>query len=91
MTIEVIESNMARSNKIDESTLIGIKFGLLTIERAWRNEKNHIIVNCQCDCGRRWQGLYGALRSSKIKSCGCNSKKRNKHWLNFSINSKYRS
>lgn len=49
---------MTPPNKIDETTLIGLRIGLMTIEKAWRNAQKNIIVNCKCDCGHRWQGHY---------------------------------
>ena len=77
------------ANKINESELIGQKFELLTIQKAWRNSKKDIIVRCVCECGRTYQGRYYAIKSGHAKSCGCLIAKNrgNKEWINWSINS----
>ena len=78
-------------NKINESELAGKKFGLLTIQRAWRNSKKDIIARCVCECGRAYQGRYAAIRAGRTQSCGClNINAKNKgteEWRSWSINS----
>jgi hypothetical protein len=75
-------------NKINESGLAGKKFGLLAIQKAWRNSKKDIIARCLCECGRTYQGRYAAIKAGRTKSCGClNTEKNIKEWRNWSINS----
>ena len=74
------------ANKINELELPGQKFGLLTIQEAWRNSKRYIIVRCVCECGRTYQGLYGPIRQRYRKSCGCAAKlQRGETWRKFRL------
>jgi len=72
-------------NKFDESTLVSQKFGLLTVQKAWRNSKNEILTQCLCECGNKWQGLYHSIRVARTKSCGCLAKKNSQDWQQCSI------
>jgi len=76
------------NNKINEDELAGHIFGLLTVQKAWRNSKKDIIARCLCECGRTYQGRYAVMKSGHTKSCGClNPKQKNiQEWKSWSIN-----
>jgi len=74
------------AQKLDESTLIGLNFGLLTVKKSWREGKN-IMVDCLCKCGKRWVGRYANLKERSTKSCGCRAKAGRDGWRKFSIKS----
>lgn len=57
--------------------LIGKKFGrLLVVSKTNERIRNHIVWECQCDCGNVFyaQGQY--LKDGSIVSCGCISKEK---------------
>lgn len=59
-------------NKIDEKSLIGQKYGRLTITDTSHRDKNgNLYVKVKCDCGNERTVLYLNLRDGKSKSCGC--------------------
>lgn len=60
-------------------SLVGFRYGKLTvIERGedYIQSNGNIAVRyiCQCDCGRRTLTRAVALKSGKVKSCGCSRK-----------------
>lgn len=54
---------------MDLDSLIGQKFGMLTI--VGKDESRYGYVLCQCDCGNKKSARIWHLKSGKIKSCGC--------------------
>lgn len=53
------------------ASVIGFKFGLLTVIEEAKKRGNIRAVVCQCDCGNSKTVLLGNLRSKKTLSCGC--------------------
>ena len=76
---------MTGKRRLDENTLRELTFGLLTVEEAWRDGKN-IMVNCLCQCGERWIGLYTSIRGKDARSCGCKATAGRDAWRKFFIN-----
>lgn len=64
-------------NKIDLNSLIGKKYGRLTIISAERKKKgsdkdNHIYVQAECECGNIVERRLSALTNNDVvPSCGC--------------------
>lgn len=54
-----------------KKSIIGQKFGLLTILNESKNEKGYWLCDCTCDCGSRKTVYKGNIISGKTKSCGC--------------------
>lgn len=52
-------------------TLIGEKFGKLTIEQLAGKNNRGYLVECLCECGNRRVFAIKDLRSGNNKSCGC--------------------
>ena len=50
---------------------IGNKYSSLTVKSFFRNEKNDIMANCVCDCGREVSGKWRYITENKIRTCGC--------------------
>ena len=75
---------MAGKRRLDENTLMGLTFELLTVEEVWRDGKN-IMVNCLCQCGKRWAGRYTNIRGRGTRSCGCKAKAGRDAWRKFFI------
>ena len=50
---------------------IGKKYGRLTVQNVFRNEKGNIMYDCKCDCGNQKIFLGANVVSGKTKSCGC--------------------
>lgn len=59
--------------KID---LTGQRFGRLTVIERAGTQCGHVLWCCVCDCGNHVLSPSGDLRTGKIKSCGCEKKKR---------------
>lgn len=59
---------MAKHTLID---LTGQKFGRLLVLERFFNNKKQTAWKCLCDCGNISYPQSQALRSGKIKSCGC--------------------
>lgn len=57
--------------RIDETKIIGEKYGRLTIIKSYREGKN-IMCDCTCECGGHREHIrYSALKDGSTKSCGC--------------------
>lgn len=57
---------------IDENTIIGQRYGKLTIERSLgRNDRSTLYVECRCDCGKIVPVRMSYLTFGHTKSCGC--------------------
>ena len=52
------------------STLIGERFGYLTVQSIYSNGRRNVCV-CLCDCGNTHSVRKDHLTSGKIISCGC--------------------
>jgi hypothetical protein len=62
--------------KIEESDLLGKKFGRLKIDSVYiRNKRSWCGVSC--DCGNKKEIPLSSLKSGLTKSCGCIRKERN--------------
>jgi len=59
--------------KTNYESLIGVKFGGLTVKRITgeRNHRHEMFIECVCDCGGAHTTLYPRLKSGNTKSCGC--------------------
>lgn len=57
--------------KQQRETLVGWRFGRLTIMSVLRCDGRGARVLCQCDCGKVVNAQLGRLRSGELKSCGC--------------------
>lgn len=67
--------------RINIDKLIGEKFGMLIINRAYREGK-YIMCDCICDCGGGKDHIrYSALKDGSTKSCGCLQKEMAKNNL----------
>jgi hypothetical protein len=61
----------AEYGKMNAASLIGQKFGRLTvIERSGSRNKKAVWI-CKCDCGKTKRVPTGALRNGNTQSCGC--------------------
>lgn len=74
-----------KRNRNDNPKFLGMKFGRLTVIgfREVENGKFHAVGwDCKCDCGNI---VYGkkpyAVRSGKVRSCGCLKKEQDYHNL----------
>ncbi len=57
--------------KSDMKTLIGLRFGRLTVMQ-YEGMRNHLAYwKCRCDCGNTKNVRAGHLKGGKINSCGC--------------------
>ena len=58
------------SKKLD---LVGQRFGRLIVtgETDRREMCGAVVWACRCDCGREHAVSTGALRSGRVRSCGC--------------------
>ncbi len=58
-----------------KSTLIGDKFGMLTVINLSNKSKTKSITGriwkCKCDCGNECDVDTGKLTSKNTRSCGC--------------------
>ena len=52
-------------------SLLGSRFGHLTVLREWYDPKKGCMCLCQCDCGQQKTVYRSNLRKGKTKSCGC--------------------
>ncbi len=62
--------NSDRFNKLRES-MVGKKFGRLTIVENQGSSKGHSKFKCLCDCGKEKIVLGSSLRNGSTRSCGC--------------------
>jgi hypothetical protein len=62
---------MNRAVQRDRSSLLGMRFGRLTVLRQMSSRKGHRTWLCLCDCGGSTAPTTGWLRSGHTKSCGC--------------------
>ena len=51
--------------------LTGRKFGKLTVIRSVKDENNHTLWECRCDCGNMKVVKTSHLKSGNVCSCGC--------------------
>lgn len=57
---------------MNKRNLAGQRFGrLLVIGEGGRSGDNHVLWECQCDCGRSTSVVSSKLRQGVTKSCGC--------------------
>ena len=57
--------------RIDIPSLLGQKFGQLTITRyKGRDNKSHILVSAQCDCGTVVSMDFNRIKTGNTRSCG---------------------
>lgn len=62
--------------------LTGQKFGRLTVVKKLGHYKGNALWLCECECGNKKIVRSDALRSNRIRSCGCLKKEQNKINLN---------
>ena len=55
---------------IDDRTMIGTKFGLLTVTSVRRDKNKLIKCLCTCDCGKEKEVFYSNLKAGRTKSYG---------------------
>lgn len=60
-----------RKEKLIDTSIIGKKFGMLTIVDVDSIRKNKKYVKCKCDCGNITIKRYDSLKNGDILSCGC--------------------
>ena len=53
------------------ASLIGSRFGRLTVVSEARRDNSHRYLNCKCDCGSERVVTANNLRRGHSKSCGC--------------------
>lgn len=57
----------------------GEKYHAWTVLRVLgRNAKGVLITEVQCECGKRFERVFSAIRRGEGKSCGCRGRKRRK-------------
>lgn len=72
---------------IDLEKLEGKKYGLLTILKAYRNDKHEKICLCKCTCGKEKKVRYSNMKRGKTKSCGHLEAINRKRYVNLINNS----
>lgn len=60
-----------------DKSIIGEKFGKLTVTDEYKGKKNGTYWKCNCDCGRDSWVYRGKLTTGHTKSCGCLNKSLN--------------
>lgn len=79
--IKTVKKYTEDINQADYDTMIGKKFGKLTVLK--RVEKNKNFANrcfrylCKCECGNITEVNGNSLRTGHTMSCGCSRKKKN--------------
>lgn len=65
--------NCRHCKKVEVESMIGEKYGNLTVERiaTKRNRQGNIMAECLCDCGNMILASIPNLKNSITKSCGC--------------------
>lgn len=58
------------------SSLVGEKFGKLTVVEETKNNRGEKAWLCKCDCGSNQVVKTWPLKNGKVSSCGCGWKKR---------------
>jgi hypothetical protein len=71
---------------MEPGSLIGKRYGRLTVMEYITGNPKHKLVKCICDCGKEWTGRASSLKSGNTLSCGCfkketTAKKHLKHGL----------
>ena len=62
---------MKETGKENFQSLIGQKFGKLTVLERTNNINNKVAYKCKCDCGNVIITRADYLKNGTIKSCGC--------------------
>ena len=57
------------------NSLVGQKFGLLTVIKRAPNQKKQVRYECQCECGKTTLSIGHNLVRGAIQSCGCRRKR----------------
>ena len=57
-----------------DNTIIGKKFGKLTVTDEYESGRNGTYWKCICDCGREIFVYRGKLTTGHTKSCGCKTR-----------------
>lgn len=65
------------ANQPPLESLVGQRFGRLTVKRQSGIDGRKRIWLCVCDCGGDTSAATADLRAGKIKSCGCLARERN--------------
>ena len=78
---------------MNPESLIGQKFGRLTIISLEPGIKSRTIAVCSCDCGKKHRAYLSNIKSANgTKSCGCLNKENvEKQKLTFKAGSKWRN
>lgn len=63
------------------ASLVGMRYGMLTVTAITKNQNNHTRLVCLCDCGNTKLLTYISLVHHEHKSCGCKIVKGANHWL----------
>lgn len=62
----------ANTKKVYAERAIGKRFGRLVVERVLETDETRgLLVQCHCDCGRKYRVHMRTLRANSVKSCGC--------------------
>jgi hypothetical protein len=56
---------------MERGSLIGKRYGRLTIVENITDKPKHTLVRCVCDCGKEWTGRASSLKNGNTQSCGC--------------------
>lgn len=59
------------SNSIPRKTLVGEKFGRLTVKSFSHRRGANAVWICECSCGNETKARQSDLRSGNTSSCGC--------------------
>lgn len=51
--------------------IAGQTFGRLTVLGRGARRSQNLLWRCRCECGREHQATSSALRTGRVKSCGC--------------------
>ncbi len=51
--------------------ITGERFGNLIVLKTFKNKKNYLVCECQCDCGNTKVVYKSNLMAGRTKSCGC--------------------
>lgn len=59
------------AKKIDEQSVLGEKYGRLTLTRFIERRGNNLYFECDCECGNKKIASYSNIKCGNVRSCGC--------------------
>jgi hypothetical protein len=74
-SVEKRRDSRKRTDIVDRTSLVGLKFGMLTVTGVTLNtkRKDSCLYDCICDCGNTISSVTFSNLTHKVKSCGCGS------------------